>query len=464
MSASMVGDNGPGAAGALEEGDGTTQLPQSQLATSGSETLQPHEFLVVVEIKEKLTKTSSAYCAVPRDKSTFKVRAHCNKQIVISITQKPEPGVAPLAIERCFGVLLSPGKLVRLSDMHLLDFEVIGQAQTNGVSTAAAATAAAYQVVADWRATDKSLQKFNVETPKTDLTVAIDLVLRGIQDPVRFFIETTVQVQSKNELRIMDQVFASSSSQKRALACGFTLNLRSLGDGQWQSMVTEHDDPSLPIPPAGVINSVTGVDVSPVTTPSAAAPPADRNSFLSKMGIDNITKLVRSQSIVSIDGEESLSSPADYSSDGDEPMVSGTGEVSREMTQDTLEEWSRYMHELQTDSALPKGVPSLVRAGIPEAIRGNVWLKLAGMDQRQDLIDNYRVLITRETTCEGVIRRDINRTFPVHKFFKDSGGIGQDALYKVSKAYAVYDTEVGYCQGLSFIAASLLLHVSCVAG
>lgn len=41
--------------------------------------------------------------------------------------------------------------------------------------------------------------------------------------------------------------------------------------------------------------------------------------------------------------------------------------------------------------------------------------------------------------------------------------LGQDALFKVSKAYAVYDSEVGYCQGLSFIAASLLLHVSLTA-
>ncbi len=28
------------------------------------------------------------------------------------------------------------------------------------------------------------------------------------------------------------------------------------------------------------------------------------------------------------------------------------------------------------------------------------------------------------------------------------------------QAYAVYDEEIGYCQGLSFLAASLLLHVS----
>ena len=448
----MIESTGGGGVGDADEGDGVgtgaTADTSPMSITAAAE--HPYEFLVALEIKEKLTKTSNSYCAVPRDKSTFKIRANCNKQIAISITQKAKPEVVPLQIERCFGVLLSPGKLVRLSDMHLLDFEVIGQ-------VAGETAEAAYHVVADWKASDKSLQAFNVETPKKDLTVAIDLVMRGIQEPVRFVIETTVQVQSKNELRIMDQVFASASSQRRALACRFPLNLRVLGDGQLQVCPTEggqgrEQEGAVP----GVINSVTGVDVSPVATPTGG----DRNSFLSKMGIDNITKLVRSQSIVSIDGEENLSSPTEYISDGDEPMVSGTGEVSREMTQDTLEEWSRHMHELQTESALPKAVPALVRAGIPEAIRGNVWLKLAGMDQRQDLIDNYRVLITKETSCEGVIRRDINRTFPVHKFFKDSGGMGQDALYKVSKAYAVYDTEVGYCQGLSFIAASLLLHVS----
>lgn len=59
-----------------------------------------------------------------------------------------------------------------------------------------------------------------------------------------------------------------------------------------------------------------------------------------------------------------------------------------------------------------------------------------------------------------MILRDINRTFPAHDYFKEAGGVGQDSLYKISKAYAVYDEEVGYCQGLSFLAAALLLHVS----
>lgn len=49
--------------------------------------------------------------------------------------------------------------------------------------------------------------------------------------------------------------------------------------------------------------------------------------------------------------------------------------------------------------------------------------------------------------------------FPAHEKFRETGGGGQDALYKVSRAYSVYDTEIGYCQGLSFIAATLLLHM-----
>jgi len=44
-----------------------------------------------------------------------------------------------------------------------------------------------------------------------------------------------------------------------------------------------------------------------------------------------------------------------------------------------------------------------------------------------------------------------------HDYFKE--GEGKEALYKISKAYSVYDGEIGYCQGLSFIIAVLLLEV-----
>ena len=58
-----------------------------------------------------------------------------------------------------------------------------------------------------------------------------------------------------------------------------------------------------------------------------------------------------------------------------------------------------------------------------------------------------------------MILRDIHRTFPAHEFFKESGGVGQESLYRISKAYSVYDSEIGYCQGQSFLIAALLLQM-----
>ncbi|MGH0125224.1 UNVERIFIED_CONTAM: hypothetical protein FKN15_058913 [Acipenser sinensis] len=39
-------------------------------------------------------------------------------------------------------------------------------------------------------------------------------------------------------------------------------------------------------------------------------------------------------------------------------------------------------------------------------------------------------------------------------------GAGQLSLYNLLKAYSLLDSEVGYCQGLSFVAGVLLLHMS----
>ena len=42
---------------------------------------------------------------------------------------------------------------------------------------------------------------------------------------------------------------------------------------------------------------------------------------------------------------------------------------------------------------------------------------------------------------------------------QEAGGVGQEALFRISKAYSVYDSEIGYCQGQSFLIAALLLQM-----
>lgn len=58
---------------------------------------------------------------------------------------------------------------------------------------------------------------------------------------------------------------------------------------------------------------------------------------------------------------------------------------------------------------------------------------------------------------DDVITRDIHRTFPEHPQF--GAAKGQQLLFKVLKAYSLHDLEVGYCQGMAFIAGILLMYV-----
>ncbi|CAH8460409.1 unnamed protein product [Heterobilharzia americana] len=179
--------------------------------------------------------------------------------------------------------------------------------------------------------------------------------------------------------------------------------------------------------------------------------------------------------------------------DDNEPLMSGNGIVSREITDDQLLiEWGQLVTEwhskvkqdqanglsLSTNSfrtellhsgcsgphishlgsAFCQQIRKLVSRGIPDALRAEVWQLLSGCPvDESGLMDAYRILITKPCKHDDVIRRDLARTFPAHSFFRDK--IGQESLFFVSRAYALYDEEVGYCQGLTFFAAVLLLHM-----
>ena len=63
----------------------------------------------------------------------------------------------------------------------------------------------------------------------------------------------------------------------------------------------------------------------------------------------------------------------------------------------------------------------------------------------------------QDSPAENVINWDIKRTYVGHNYFQKEHN--KEALYKISKAYSIYDGEVGYCQGFSFMAAVILLQV-----
>ncbi|KAJ8680841.1 hypothetical protein QAD02_016628 [Eretmocerus hayati] len=368
-------------------------------------------FEVNMEIKEEDGK--GAYNAVSKDRNCFKLRSNVPKLVCMNIQQVKEEGIT-LEIERCFGVLVSPGCNVKDSDMRLLEMQ--------RDSTPVVADKQTYSVSGKWDPADPALESLNVETKdeKISMTIAVDLVIRGIREPVRFVIETSVKIFPQNE--------RFWYFNKRSLVQQFFLHSKEI-----------------------ILNDRNEVqyEVQSIETSGEI----DRNRLNLAL---NLAALIKSPSLTSIDA---LTPKEDLESDGDEPMLSGTGEVSKDCSADELASWKEVLDTWQVNEQRPKLLIKLVRQGIPEALRGEVWQRLSNCDSTQEMMDKYRMLITKESSCESVILRDINRTFPAHDFFKETGGLGQDSLYRISKAYAVYDEEIGYCQGLSFLVASLLLHM-----
>uniref|UniRef100_A0A674MRK0 TBC1 domain family member 4 n=1 Tax=Takifugu rubripes TaxID=31033 RepID=A0A674MRK0_TAKRU len=106
--------------------------------------------------------------------------------------------------------------------------------------------------------------------------------------------------------------------------------------------------------------------------------------------------------------------------------------------------------------------------GVPKNRRGEVWLLLSyqhrlrhRLPQRLHAPDTpYQDLLKQLTAQQHAILVDLGRTFPTHQYFSAQLGAGQLSLYNLLKAYSLLDTEVGYCQGISFVAGVLLLHMS----
>ncbi|XP_047525643.1 rab GTPase-activating protein 1-like isoform X5 [Pieris napi] len=408
MASSLIGDSSaaPSMTGSLTEGSGPAAPPMQLM----------HVLECSVDIKE--TDAKGSFSHVPKERLGYKLRGGIDKQVTINVKQvtnnvpTDSDDMTPsytggLFIERCFGILLAPGRSVKHSDMQLLEM-VSGASGGSGCS-----------VCALWNAGESALAAFNVaggDGAPAFMSMALDLVIRGIRDPLRLVIETPVKVYPPSER------FWYYS--KRPLVQQFYINLRESADslGQLQYEVASVDTSgeldrsrlNLPL-------SLSSLLPSPLS--AAPAPP----------------------------------SPSEADSDGDEPLLSGTGEVSKDCGEDVLENWAQVLRSWA--GPRPRALGPLVRAGVPEALRGEVWLRLADVDQNHKLMETYRTLISKDCPFEAVIQRDIARTFPAHDFFREAGGLGQDSLLRMARAYAVYDHEVGYCQGLSFLAATLLLHM-----
>ncbi|XP_078663036.1 uncharacterized protein LOC144906542 isoform X2 [Branchiostoma floridae x Branchiostoma belcheri] len=121
-----------------------------------------------------------------------------------------------------------------------------------------------------------------------------------------------------------------------------------------------------------------------------------------------------------------------------------------------LKNWDKYVNSDKLHKRVYKG--------IPHSLRGEVWsrlLDIAKIKQEQDgIYERMRVSARNSSPDVRQIDLDVNRTYRNHIMFRDRYGVKQQALFHVLSAYSMYNTEVGYCQGMSEIAALMLMYLN----
>ncbi|CAI5456391.1 unnamed protein product [Caenorhabditis angaria] len=339
----------------------------------------------------------------PLHNGVFKLRRDRAKKLIIQLKQTS--GFL-LNVTKCFGMLLAAGRNLRHSDLQLLEME----------KNAFEPESTIFVIEANWDPRVNMFEVLNTETPRETrvfMTVAIDVIVAEVSEPIRFSMESMSRVFHEHE--------RFYKTPRSIVSEGFTLVLEKGNEGG--------DNQKL------VFISLESE--------------SDRKRLKQNLG--------RSPSRMPT---QLLHPTGEDESDCDEPLLSGSGIVSQDCGEEVMKKWDECIETWKTlEEGRPEPVSQLILNGIPDQLRGQVWQLLSKADKCQDIIDAYTSLLLKECPSEQVIMRDIHRTFPAHDHFKQSGGEGQEALYKISKAYSLYDEEVSYCQGLSFLAASLLLHM-----
>ena len=125
------------------------------------------------------------------------------------------------------------------------------------------------------------------------------------------------------------------------------------------------------------------------------------------------------------------------------------------------EKWQNMLSNYEKYQTTKRAkLKSRTRKGIPDSLRSIVWQLFAGTDKlkEKNLFENLNKQ-ELDKDIEGVIIKDLDRTFPSCQLFKEKYGMGQRKLYRVLSNYSKYNKVLGYVQGMGYLAAIFLLYM-----
>ncbi|XP_075446511.1 TBC1 domain family member 8 isoform X2 [Ascaphus truei] len=131
-------------------------------------------------------------------------------------------------------------------------------------------------------------------------------------------------------------------------------------------------------------------------------------------------------------------------------------QIKEHLWKDHFAEYGRTVCMFRTEK-----IRKLVAMGIPESLRGELWLIFS--DAVTDLSSHpgYYSKLVEESMgrcCMATeeIERDLHRSLPEHPAFQSETGIA--ALRRVLTAYAHRNPKIGYCQSMNILTSVLLLY------
>eukprot|EP00058_Branchiostoma_floridae_P002710 XP_002588198.1 hypothetical protein BRAFLDRAFT_68841 [Branchiostoma floridae] len=130
-------------------------------------------------------------------------------------------------------------------------------------------------------------------------------------------------------------------------------------------------------------------------------------------------------------------------------------------------QWTDYLKAHRQDLQKTKELKVLVRDGIPDQYRSEVWQKFVHI-QTQDIEEQkgpgyYDDLVTLSEQSVIVsqhrkqIELDLLRTMPCNEHFNQLDADGICKLRNILQAYCLHNPNIGYCQGLNFMVGMSLL-------
>ncbi|CAA9996393.1 unnamed protein product [Nesidiocoris tenuis] len=145
----------------------------------------------------------------------------------------------------------------------------------------------------------------------------------------------------------------------------------------------------------------------------------------------------------------------------DERITETANPAETKIEMEREKKWIKMLN--QWDRVPAEKLKRRIFKGIPNSLRGKAWKQMLEVDsvlkRNRGKYQEMRQLAWKWSSEIRQIDLDVNRTYRDHIMFRERYNSKQQELFNVLGAYSMYNSEIGYCQGMSQIAALLLMYL-----